>query len=118
MVELPLTEQLALDSSLGACNLGIRLQGKSAFAWLRPAAMSLTRLLQVPLGAGLGLAHKIRKDGHAAFVLYGDGAANQGQVAEVSRPHESKAADELDTIYHQTAGLLWPLIRSTVYLNS
>ncbi len=38
---------------------------------------------QIPLGAGLGLAHKIRKDGHVALALYGDGAANQGQVAEV-----------------------------------
>ncbi|KAK9903407.1 hypothetical protein WJX75_004838 [Coccomyxa subellipsoidea] len=36
----------------------------------------------IPLGAGLGLAHKIRNDGHVAFALYGDGAANQGQVAE------------------------------------
>lgn len=38
---------------------------------------------QVPLGAGLGFAHKYRNDGHVAFALYGDGAANQGQAAEV-----------------------------------
>ncbi|CAL8465323.1 g4858 [Coccomyxa elongata] len=36
----------------------------------------------VPLGAGLGFAHKYRNDGHVAFALYGDGAANQGQAAE------------------------------------
>ncbi|CAL8465322.1 g4857 [Coccomyxa elongata] len=36
----------------------------------------------VPLGAGIGLAHKYRKDGHVAFALYGEGAANQGQVHE------------------------------------
>lgn len=38
---------------------------------------------QIPLGAGLGFAHKYRNDGHVAFALYGDGAANQGQAAEV-----------------------------------
>jgi Dehydrogenase E1 component len=36
----------------------------------------------VPVGAGLGLAHKLKGDGHCAFALYGDGAANQGQIAE------------------------------------
>jgi pyruvate dehydrogenase E1 component alpha subunit len=51
---------------------------------VRLLQQSLCLKAQVPLGAGLGLAHKIRNDGHAAFVLYGDGAANQGQVAEVS----------------------------------
>ena len=34
------------------------------------------------MGAGLGLAHKLKGDGHCAFALYGDGAANQGQIAE------------------------------------
>lgn len=37
---------------------------------------------QVPLGAGLALAHKYKNDGGVAFALYGDGAANQGQVFE------------------------------------
>eukprot|EP00891_Asterochloris_glomerata_P009427 jgi/Astpho2/9427/fgenesh1_pm.00145_%23_12_t len=37
---------------------------------------------QVPLGAGLAFAHKYRNDGSVAVTLYGDGAANQGQVAE------------------------------------
>ncbi|CAK0786806.1 hypothetical protein CVIRNUC_010020 [Coccomyxa viridis] len=36
----------------------------------------------IPLGAGLAFAHKYKKDGHVAFTLYGDGAANQGQAAE------------------------------------
>lgn len=37
---------------------------------------------QVPLGAGIGLAHKYKGDGGVNFALYGDGAANQGQVFE------------------------------------
>ena len=37
---------------------------------------------QVPVGAGLGFAHKYRGDGGVAFALYGDGAANQGQIFE------------------------------------
>lgn len=37
---------------------------------------------QVPLGAGLGFAHKYKEDGGVAFALYGDGAAQQGQVFE------------------------------------
>ena len=37
---------------------------------------------QVPLGTGLGFAHKYRKDGGVAMVYFGDGAANQGQVYE------------------------------------
>ncbi|PRT54680.1 Pyruvate dehydrogenase E1 component subunit alpha, mitochondrial [Wickerhamiella sorbophila] len=37
---------------------------------------------QVPLGLGLGFAHKYRNEKSACFTLYGDGAANQGQVFE------------------------------------
>jgi len=37
---------------------------------------------QVPLGAGLAFAHKYKGDGGVAFALYGDGAAQQGQVFE------------------------------------
>lgn len=37
---------------------------------------------QVPLGLGLGFAHKYRNESSACFTLYGDGAANQGQVFE------------------------------------
>jgi pyruvate dehydrogenase E1 component alpha subunit len=36
----------------------------------------------VPVGAGLGFAHKYRGDGGIALALYGDGAANQGQIFE------------------------------------
>lgn len=37
---------------------------------------------QVPLGAGIGFAHRYKGDGGVNFALYGDGAANQGQVFE------------------------------------
>jgi pyruvate dehydrogenase E1 component alpha subunit len=37
---------------------------------------------QVSLGTGLALADRYRGDGKVAFVYFGDGAANQGQVYE------------------------------------
>jgi len=37
---------------------------------------------QVPIGAGLGFAHKYRGTDHVSVVYFGDGAANQGQVYE------------------------------------
>ena len=37
---------------------------------------------QVSLGAGLAFAHKYNDDGGISVAYYGDGAANQGQVAE------------------------------------
>ncbi len=37
---------------------------------------------QVPLGAGLALAHQYREDGGLCAAYFGDGAANQGQVYE------------------------------------
>ena len=37
---------------------------------------------QVSLGTGLALANSYRGDEHVAFVYFGDGAANQGQVYE------------------------------------
>jgi pyruvate dehydrogenase E1 component alpha subunit len=37
---------------------------------------------QTSLGAGLAFAHKYKGDGGVAFTLYGDGAANQGQLFE------------------------------------
>jgi pyruvate dehydrogenase E1 component alpha subunit len=38
---------------------------------------------QVPLGVGIGLASKYKENGGVSFALYGDGAANQGQIFEV-----------------------------------
>lgn len=37
---------------------------------------------QVPLGAGIAFAQKYLKKPSVTFALYGDGAANQGQVFE------------------------------------
>lgn len=37
---------------------------------------------QVPLGAGIALASKYKGDGGVCFALYGDGAAQQGQIYE------------------------------------
>jgi pyruvate dehydrogenase E1 component alpha subunit len=37
---------------------------------------------QVPLGAGIALAYKYQGTDNVCFALYGDGAANQGQVFE------------------------------------
>jgi len=37
---------------------------------------------QVPLGTGVAFASKYKGDGGACLALYGDGAANQGQVFE------------------------------------
>ncbi|KAG6494868.1 hypothetical protein ZIOFF_042650 [Zingiber officinale] len=37
---------------------------------------------QVPLGCGLAFAQKYLKEGTVSFALYGDGAANQGQLFE------------------------------------
>jgi pyruvate dehydrogenase E1 component alpha subunit len=37
---------------------------------------------QVPIGTGLGFAHKYNKDGGVCLTYFGEGAANQGQVYE------------------------------------
>ncbi|KAJ0989566.1 hypothetical protein J5N97_007922 [Dioscorea zingiberensis] len=37
---------------------------------------------QVPLGCGIALGQKYSKDGTVTFAMYGDGAANQGQLFE------------------------------------
>ncbi|CAD6336930.1 unnamed protein product [Miscanthus lutarioriparius] len=37
---------------------------------------------QVPLGCGIAFAQRYRKEGTVTFDLYGDGAANQGQLFE------------------------------------
>ena len=36
----------------------------------------------MPIGNGLGFAHRYRGDGGVSLTYYGDGAANQGQVFE------------------------------------
>lgn len=36
----------------------------------------------MPLGAGIALAHQYRNDNTVCVTLYGDGAANQGQIFE------------------------------------
>ena len=37
---------------------------------------------QVPMGAGIAFAHKYRGEKQVCVALYGDGAANQGQIFE------------------------------------
>ncbi len=37
---------------------------------------------QIPIGTGLGFAHKYKGDGHLCVAYMGDGAVNQGQVYE------------------------------------
>jgi len=37
---------------------------------------------QCPVGAGVAFSHKYRQDGNVCVALYGDGAANQGQIFE------------------------------------
>src|SRR6201984_2663750 len=37
---------------------------------------------QVPIGTGLGFAHRYRNDGYISVTYFGDGAVNQGQVHE------------------------------------
>ena len=46
-----------------------------------PRPINLSRLppMQVPLGAGLALAHQYRGDGGVGVAMYGDGAANQAR---------------------------------------
>jgi len=39
---------------------------------------------QVPIGAGIALAMKYKKQKNVSFALYGDGAANQGQLFEAT----------------------------------
>jgi TPP-dependent pyruvate/acetoin dehydrogenase alpha subunit len=51
----------------------------------RPGASGAARA-QVPLGAGLGLKHKYKKDGNVAVAIYGDGCQNQGQIFEARFP--------------------------------
>ena len=41
--------------------------------------------MQVPLGAGIGFALKYNKTDKICLTLYGDGAANQGQVSAHSQ---------------------------------
>lgn len=38
---------------------------------------------QVPLGVGIGFANKYKDNGKISIAIYGDGAANQGQISEV-----------------------------------
>ena len=54
---------------------------------------------QVPNGAGLGFAHKYRKEPNVAVAIYGDGAANQGQVAEVCCPQPSQQSAEPSVMF-------------------
>ena len=45
---------------------------------------------QVPLGAGIGFALKYNNSSNICMVLYGDGAANQGQVSSILLFHSDR----------------------------
>eukprot|EP01135_Chromosphaera_perkinsii_P000702 Nk52_evm14s150 gene=Nk52_evmTU14s150 len=51
---------------------------------------------QVPLGAGIAWAHKLRGNGRLCVAAYGDGAANQGQIFEA---YNMSALWELPVIF-------------------
>lgn len=44
--------------------------------------MLLVTVVQIPLGAGIALAQKYKGTNNVTLALYGDGAANQGQLFE------------------------------------
>ena len=70
---------MVLESVIACARLGVCQM--LTFGRILSAAV----VLQIPLGAGLALYHQVKKDGNVALVSYGDGAANQGQVAEVRK---------------------------------
>jgi len=62
---------------------------------------------QVPVGAGIAFADKYKKKDTVTFTLYGDGAANQGQVFEsfnIVGPHLSIAKRSLTTFCRLSYG--------------
>ena len=50
---------------------------------LKDAAFELCPSLQVPLGAGIAFASKYNGTDKVCLTIYGDGAANQGQVCDI-----------------------------------
>ena len=85
--------RLSFDWSIScvslACVLRITCSGDIGdvscllFDWLGCLVLMAAWLAQVPVGAGLAFAHKYKKDGSVSVSLYGDGAANQGQVSRM-----------------------------------
>ncbi|ODM89774.1 putative pyruvate dehydrogenase E1 component subunit alpha, mitochondrial [Orchesella cincta] len=70
-----------LYSGQEACAVGMR-KAMSDVDTIITAYRTFGNCDQVPLGAGLGFAHKYKGDGGINISLYGDGAANQGQIFE------------------------------------
>lgn len=67
---------------LSACNLLLTLIFQHLYAENFYGGNGIVGA-QVPLGAGLAFAQKYRGTGGVCIALYGDGAANQGQIFEV-----------------------------------
>ena len=66
----------------GACQGQGRLDAHVLAPSRTSTAATASSARQVSLGTGLALANRYRDNGKVAFVYFGDGAANQGQVYE------------------------------------
>ena len=80
----PGVQGFAVAVALLGCAVGAWLAGRIADRIGRPRTMILGAILFFvsSVGAGLAFAQKYREQPAATFALYGDGAANQGQVFE------------------------------------
>ncbi|MDR1034446.1 MAG: pyruvate dehydrogenase (acetyl-transferring) E1 component subunit alpha [Holosporales bacterium] len=69
---------------------------------------------QVSIGTGLALAHKYKSTGGIAFIFFGDGAANQGQVYESFNMAAIWKLPALYILENNRYALATPTERSTV----
>ena len=62
---------------------GNGIVGAQVSDFLKDTAFELCPSLQVPLGAGIAFASKYNGTDKVCLTIYGDGAANQGQVCDI-----------------------------------